>query len=159
MTPAEIRTARLRLVPVSPELARQIVAGDLSAVQPGVGWPHDDTLDGLRLSMEAGSSPGWLVTLLDGTVIGDAACKGGVGADGVAEIGYGLAAPYRGQGYGHEAVGALVGWLLGPGGLHRVVAETLADNTASRRVLERAGLAISSVDGAAVHYARERRDG
>lgn len=155
MTPTEIRTERLRLVPVEPAAARQIVAGDLSAVTPGAGWPHKDTLDGLRLAIEAGSSPGWLVTLLDGTVIGECGCKGGVSADDAAEIGYRLAAPYRGQGYGREAVAALVDWLLGPGGLRTVVAETVADNAASRRVLERSGFTVTSTDGAAVHYTRD----
>jgi RimJ/RimL family protein N-acetyltransferase len=152
-----ISTDRLVLRPVDPDVARQIVDGDLSGVRPGAGWPHADTLDGLRLSIDSDAdSTGWFVTLHDGTVIGDCGWKGGPGPDGTAEIGYGLAEPYRGCGYGREAVQALVDWLLGRGGLRRVVADAHVDNLPSRRVLERAGFTVTHVDGGQVHYARER---
>jgi RimJ/RimL family protein N-acetyltransferase len=156
MTDRQITTDRLVLRPVDPAVARQIVDGDLSAVRPGDGWPHADSLDGLRLSVDCDqNSSGWLVALQDGTVIGDCGWKGGPGPDGTTEIGYGLAAPYRGRGYGREAVTALVDWLLGAGGVRRVIAETRADNLPSRRVLERAGFHVTHTDGADVYYARE----
>jgi RimJ/RimL family protein N-acetyltransferase len=157
MTGRRITTPRLVLEPVDATIARRIVDGDSSGVRAGAGWPHADTIDGLRLSLGGDpESTGWFITLPDGTVIGDCGWKGGPGADGSTEIGYGLAAPYRGLGYGTEAVAALCEWLLGPGGAHRVLADTLADNTPSRRVLERAGFAVLRTDGARVYYARER---
>ena len=64
-----ISTPRLVLVPVAPETAAAIVAGDLTGIAAGSGWPHADTLDGLRMG------GGWLVTL-DGVVIGDCGTHG-----------------------------------------------------------------------------------
>ena len=131
-----IETERLRLVPIRREQAEAILRGDLSSVRAGEGWPHADTLDGLRLA------PGWLVEA-DGVVIGDCGTHGPPDADGRVEIGYGLAAPYRGRGYGTELVTALAQWLLRQEGVSCVVAETEAGNVPSRRALERSGFRLA----------------
>jgi RimJ/RimL family protein N-acetyltransferase len=69
------------------------------------------------------------------------------------EIGYGLAAPSRGQGYGSEAVAAITEWLLTQPEVRRIRATTLTDNMPSRRVLEKAGFAYAGVeDGEAVYW-------
>ena len=111
-----LRTARLRLEPVTTETARAILAGDLSGLTAAGlaaadGWPHEDTADGLAMAVKAGYPPGWLITA-GGTVIGDCGTHGPVDAAGCVEIGYGLATPCRGQGYGSEAVAAVTEWLL-----------------------------------------------
>ena len=67
--------------------------------------------DGLR-------SGGWLVTL-DDLVIGDCGAHGDPSPGGDVEIGYGLAEPYRGRGYGTELVTALSDWLLAQPGVKR----------------------------------------
>ena len=141
----QIDTPRLRLLPISQEQADAILAGDLSGVRAGEGWPHADTLDGLRLA------PGWFV-VLDGLVIGDCGTWGGPDDEGSVEIGYGLAAPYRGRGYGGELVAALSRWLLGQPAVRRVTAETEAGNLPSRRALERAGFALEAEDGGTLTY-------
>jgi RimJ/RimL family protein N-acetyltransferase len=69
---------------------------------------------------------------------------GGVGfisapdADGVVEIGYGLAESVRGQGLATEAVSAMIGWVAGIG-VTAVEAFTTPDNLPSQRVLHRCG--------------------
>jgi len=149
-----IVTARLVLEPVPPVLARAVVAGDLSALRPGEGWPHEDTLDGLRTAVEHGGAAGWFVTV-DGVVVGDCGTHGGVDPDGDVEIGYGLARPYRGRGYGTELVAGLTSWLLGRPGVRRVVARrVLADNLPSRRALERNGFVLELVEPGRVGYAK-----
>ena len=75
LTPARIATARLVLAPVSEAVATAVVAGDVSTLTAGEGWPHADTLDGLRMALAHGHSPGWLVTL-EGVVIGDCGTHG-----------------------------------------------------------------------------------
>lgn len=57
----------------------------------------------------------------------------------VAEIGYGLARPYWGQGYMHEALTAVIEYAFGPLGARRLEADTHPDNAASIRALERLG--------------------
>jgi len=141
-----LRTARLRLEPVTQDAATAIVAGDLSGLTAGDGWPHEDTISGLSQAIESGSAAGWLVVAGD-EVIGDCGTHGPADAAGSVEIGYGLAAPYRGRGYGSETVAAITAWLLAQPEVSRVRARTAAGNLASRRVLEKAGFRIAG-DGA-----------
>jgi RimJ/RimL family protein N-acetyltransferase len=152
--PEPIATERLVLQPISPETAQKVVDGDLSGVPAGDGWPHADTRDGLGMAVKLGHAPGWFVTL-DGVVIGDAGLHGEPDEQGDVELGYGLAEPYRGQGYAREFVPALAEWLAQQIGVRRVVARGVeADNTPSRRALERAGFEVEREEGGQVWYAR-----
>jgi RimJ/RimL family protein N-acetyltransferase len=108
-------------VPYSPERAHYSVRS-MAAADPG--------------------QPGWFqfaVTLeRDGALIGDV----GVNLDGnlrQAEIGYTIAPAFQRQGYGAEAVRAVLRYLFEERGLHRVSAECDARNEASARLLERVG--------------------
>ena len=56
-----------------------------------------------------------------------------------AEMGYWLAEPYWGQGIMTEAVRFLAAWAFRELALHRISAQPYASNTASHRVLEKAG--------------------
>ena len=56
------------------------------------------------------------------------------------EIGWALAADYRGQGYATEAASALIDYGFKSLGLHRIHADTNSDNLASLRVMERLGM-------------------
>jgi RimJ/RimL family protein N-acetyltransferase len=145
-----IPAGRLELRPLTPAHAQAILDGDRSGLNPADGWPHADTLDGLR--GVTNGSYGWLV-LLDGVVIGDCGTLGGIDADGAVEIGYGLAGPYRRQGHGTEMVRGLVDWFRAQPDVRRVVAGTLVDNVPSRRVLERAGFSFERVDAGEARYA------
>ncbi|RVX42072.1 RimJ/RimL family protein N-acetyltransferase [Nonomuraea polychroma] len=58
---------------------------------------------------------------------------------GQAMIGYSLVPEFRGKGVMTRAVNLLVEWAFANTALHRIVAGTEAGNTASQRVLERAG--------------------
>ena len=125
------------------------------------GYPHADTFDGLRMSLEHGGADwsqqgGWFVTLAeDGRVIGDCGTHGWVDADGRVEIGYGLAAPWRGRGFGTEAVRALVDWVAAQPDVRVVEASVAVGNEASRRLLVRLGFTL--VDTADRHWHLERR--
>ena len=160
---APLQTARLRLEPVTAETARAVVAGDLSGLAAAgltaaEGWPHEDTADGLGMTVKSGYPPSWLVTA-GGAVIGDCGLHGGpagpVDEAGRVEIGYGLAAPSRGQGYGSEVVAAITGWLLAQPGIRQVRACTLTDNMPSRRVLEKAGFAYTGIEDGEAVYERD----
>ena len=94
---------------------------------------------------KGGYPPGWLITV-DGAVIGDCGTHGPVDEAGRVEIGYGLAAPSRGQGYGSEAVATVTEWLLSQPGVRQVRAHTLTSNAPSRRVLEKAGFTYVGLD-------------
>jgi RimJ/RimL family protein N-acetyltransferase len=136
---------RIVLEPVSQEQVERLLAGDLSAVRPGDGWPLAETVPGSppwRISLKYGVEVNWLV-VLDGVVMGDCFTHGGADEAGDIEIGYALAEPYRRRGFGTEVVTALSDWLLEHEGIERVVARNIdAGNLASRRVLERVGFTL-----------------
>ena len=145
--PEAIATPRLALVPASIEIARAVLAGDLSAVAHAAGWPHADTLDAMRIAPAI-----WFVAL-GGVVIGECGTVGQIDNAGGVEIGYGLAAEHRGAGYGTELVQALSRWLLRQQGIARVLAAAEAGNMPSRRALERAGFVRERSEGGRVWYA------
>ena len=64
------------------------------------------------------------------------------------ELGYGLRSGCCGQGYMTEAVAAVTSWALAQTGVTRVEAETAPENTASQRVLLRAGYRPTGSTGA-----------
>jgi len=153
---APLKTARLRLEPVTAEMARAILADDMSVLAAAgltaaEGWPHEDTADGLGMVAKTGDSLSWLIAA-DGAVIGDCGLHGPVDDAGRVEIGYGLAAPSRGQGYGSEVVAAITEWLLAQPEVRQVRACTLTGNMPSRRVLDKAGFSYTGTeDGEAVY--------
>ncbi|MBQ9873449.1 MAG: GNAT family N-acetyltransferase [Thermoguttaceae bacterium] len=62
--------------------------------------------------------------------------------DGEAEICYGIDPAFRGRGFATEAIRALVDWGWTRRDLRGLVAETLKENAASRRVLTKCGFAV-----------------
>ena len=67
------------------------------------------------------------------------------------EVGWALAAEYRGQGYATEAARALMAYGFTRLGLHRIHADTNSDNLPSLRVMERLGMRQEAQLRDAVH--------
>ncbi|MDN3918900.1 GNAT family N-acetyltransferase [Roseateles violae] len=61
------------------------------------------------------------------------------------DVGYALAAPFRGQGYAREAAGACLAYGREQLGLRRILAIIAPDNTPSARVLESIGMVAQGV--------------
>jgi len=158
VTRPELRTDRLVLVPQTLDAARALLDGADCGLPLAEGYPHADTFDALRMWVEHGGPDdgGWFVTLAeDGRVIGDCGTHGAVDDDGRVEIGYGLAAPFRGRGFGTELVGALADWLAAQPAVCVVAASVEVGNEPSRRLLTRLGFVLTGeADG---HWHLERR--
>ena len=154
-----IATSRLVLEPVARKQVEAFLAGDFRSVRRGDGWPRESTEAGFppwELSLKVDVEVNWLVTL-EGVTIGDCFTHGGADDAGDIEIGYGLAVPSRGNGYGKELVAGLAGWLILHPSINRVVARNVAaNNRHSRRALERAGFVLEDEDGVHVAYAFAR---
>ena len=73
-------------------------------------------------------------------LVGDCGCRTSTENGRQAEIGFTLAPAHQGKGYGTEAVRALLGYLFGARGMHRVSAGCDPRNTASARLMERVGM-------------------
>jgi RimJ/RimL family protein N-acetyltransferase len=112
------------------------------------GWPpplNDEnsmkyTIDYLKRNPEAVGWAAWYFVAMKHkpVVIGQGGFKG-VPVAGTVEIGYSLIPIFQKQGYGMEAVAALLDWAFGHEEVDRVIAETLPELTASIRLLEKSG--------------------
>lgn len=81
-----------------------------------------------------------IVLKSENKVVGSINFKNAPDENGEVEIGYGTNAGFRNKGYMTEAVKALSEWALQQPLVKRVIAETLKDNIASHRVLEKSGM-------------------
>lgn len=82
--------------------------------------------------------------------------KGPPNIEGAVEIGYGTHPHDRNRGYMTEAVCALVDWAFETPVVERVIAETLINNPASRRVLEKCGFAFYKTEGDSMWWQKFR---
>lgn len=142
-----LRTPHAELVPLDRETAVAIAHGDRAGRAWAADFPTEADVFIARMTAEARDDVEvdqlaepwrrpWLVES-EGRVVGMLGCKGAP-ADGVVEIGYGMAPSAQGRGLATEAARALVD-ALARSGVRTVIAETLVDNHASRRVLEKVG--------------------
>lgn len=132
-----VETARLRLVPISNGELKALIARE---EDPELKQAYSEMLQGCLREPEARLwHTVWYLErkTAPGTVVGDLSFKG-LNPDGSAELGYGLRAGCCGCGYMTEAVRAVCTWAFAQGAV-RVEAETAPENTASQRVLARAG--------------------
>jgi RimJ/RimL family protein N-acetyltransferase len=96
-----------------------------------IGYRHDEPRRKFQLA-----------ATLDGDLIGNCGIRRKDNNDWEADIGYELAPAYWGRGYATEAARAMVRLGFDVLKLHRVSAWCIADNVASARVLEKAGLRL-----------------
>lgn len=149
----QIETARLRLVPCTVAAAHAAMT-DRAALEALLGarvpedWPAEDLRDFLpvyaRIVDEQAAHQGWGIWLMlepaARTLVGDIGFKGPPNDLQTVEIGYSVLPAFQGRGYATEASRALIGWGFAQPGVRRIVANCLADNAASIRVLEKAGM-------------------
>jgi RimJ/RimL family protein N-acetyltransferase len=130
----------MRLVQVDPPMRDAVLAGELGDLTAAPGWPHEGSEAGLSF-LDAGGLT-YLVVDDEDRIYGDCGTKAPPDADGMVEIGYGLAAPSRGRGLGGSAVSALVDALDERSDVTVIEAEVHIGNEASWRLLERLGFAV-----------------
>lgn len=167
MTLPRLSGPRVALVPVTLTVARAALSlagleDALAAVglRAAAGWPQADTADALRPLAEYGApgdDGGWLIAAA-GEVVGTCGWRGGPDSYGDVLLGYGLAAPFRAQGLGTEAVAVLCGWAERQPGVHRLVAEVHAGNEPSLRLLRRLGFEQESTHPPLLRLSRQRTE-
>ena len=144
MTIDDSGSPAIDLRPIGVEEAARIAAGT-----PGPddhwaeGFPREDDAGPAKGIAAAGTDPGpfgvyALVPRAHSRVIGTAGFFGPPDAAGEVTIGYGMVEPEWGQGYGTQAVAALVA-ISREHGVTAVNADTDLDNIGSQRVLEKNG--------------------
>jgi RimJ/RimL family protein N-acetyltransferase len=153
-TPTIVR-GRLQLVPFDPRL---------HLTESYVGWLNDPevvryseqrhrrhTLDSCRSYFESMRSGGYHFWAIERTDSGAPRHIGNLSAtmdraNAVADLAIMIGDRSAwGQGFGREAWVAACDWLLGPGGMRKVGAGTMADNRAMLAVFKAAGMTIEAV--------------
>jgi [ribosomal protein S5]-alanine N-acetyltransferase len=152
----ELQTARLVLISTPLEVIKtRLEQPNFSALVPVAGssvlvrFPHEWPGDALAIfpimlkHLEADpAEPEWggiMIERASSTAIGQIGCKGPPNSSGEVEIGYGVNPSFQGRGYASELVTAFAAWLLERKSVTCVRAETVMDNLASQRVLEKSG--------------------
>ncbi|WP_285036414.1 GNAT family N-acetyltransferase [Plantibacter sp. ME-Dv--P-095] len=156
-----IHTARTTLEPISPALARRIVERD---ERDGDAWhpqyPLADELGPLRgHAASTDHDPVFTLYLVRdaaGLAVGGFGFFGPPDSTGAVEFGYGLIPAARGVGLATEVVVAALAAARAHGA-SRAIADTDVANTASQRVLLKAGLAEVRRSGSTVCFAGELR--
>jgi RimJ/RimL family protein N-acetyltransferase len=156
----KIETARLTLEPISMSLAQRIVERD---ERSGDNWHPDyplvDELNPLR-SLAQATKPDSVFTLYlirrnaDGLAVGGLGFFGPPDASGRIEFGYGLISNARGVGLATEALQAALEYATTHGAL-RAAADTDENNTASQRVLIKAGLTETHRERSSIYFERD----
>lgn len=148
----QLTTPRLRLIPLEPRDLEQYRSNP-AALEARLGLPLSRAVINIdveraitvKLSRMAAAPRDrylwytfWLVVVeSDQFGAGLAGFKGEPTALGSVEVGYGIDPTCQSKGYMTEAVGALIDWAFHDEKCRRVVAETLPENRASQRVLEK----------------------
>jgi RimJ/RimL family protein N-acetyltransferase len=156
-----LSTPRLELVLLEPHRARALAAGiNDNGHRWAAGYPLGSTLLRAELTLAAAAHRKPLgefgsyqvVRRADGCVIGDVGFMGPPDETGAVSVGCAITEDARGQGYGTEAMAALLAWARGQSGLTCVLADTTRSNLASQRLLERVGLHRIGEDGELLYY-------
>jgi [ribosomal protein S5]-alanine N-acetyltransferase len=149
-----IHTQRLELLPCSLEVAQATLAKDKSLLEKLLtayvpdDWYSTEVIDFLPRYIDIlKSEPSqlgygvWLIIRTDdSTLIGDLGFGGKSSDSETLEIGYELLAAYRNNGYGTEAVQALVDFAFTQLEAKKIIAHTPTDNIASIKIMEKLGM-------------------
>ncbi len=144
----QIDAGRLVLRPIDRKVARMLLDGRAPQdVAFAPGYPSTFSLEVMELvvgAQEPGRfGPYFMVRKSDGAVVGEIGCNVD-DASATGQVGYTVVEPSWGCGYATEALQALLRHVLAGSGIRRVVAETMVEHTASRRVMEKAGMSCCS---------------
>ena len=159
MNTSRVTTDHLHLIPASPELIREALAGDAAlarALHAGLpaDWPPEFydaatltyVLTRLESMFEVG---GWSMYFFlrreDRLVVGNGGFYAPPSDDGTVEVGYSVVPSMQRRGYATEAMGGLIRRAFEDPSVRRVVASTLPDRVASIRVLEKLGFERSAM--------------
>jgi RimJ/RimL family protein N-acetyltransferase len=147
-----LTTSRLRLEFVTPALAR-IAEHGRTPLEAALGARLHEAWDGSyvfrrtrRVLVDEAPIHALVVWQVAATVIGEVRFE--PLQEGVFEIGYAIAAPFRRQGFATEAVGRLVRWLDQEKAARTIVAGCDMANKPSVRTLRRLGFELDGADQA-----------
>lgn len=169
MTVIPLQTDRLSLIPISLETALSLLEGNRATIddmgfKADEHWPTPDTMDILPIVCETlkkeGQPTGFEVWMIvekeEKLVIGDIGFHGRPDDEGVVEVGFGLVQSHWGNGYGTEALSAILGWACKQDQVSAVKAGCLLTNQASAALLRKAGFSETGRDAEMIWWKFEK---
>lgn len=144
-----LETERLILRKMTPNDARAVFAyASDPEVTRYVLWEAHRSIEDSRAVVElvvsryeSGGEPEWgIVYKGDYSFVGTCGIVSWEPEHARAELGYALSREYRGRGLMPEAVRAMISFGFGRMGLNRIEARCIAENSASARVMQKAGM-------------------
>ena len=148
-----ILTDRLILIPVTFEITNSLLDGSSNEIEKlGIKtdeqWPTKDTMDILPIvnkSLEKDRIPTgfefWIIVKKDTMqVVGDIGFHGKPNEKSEVEVGFGLVEHERRNGFGFEALKAIINWAISQDSVKIIKADCLINNTPSARILEKVGM-------------------
>ncbi len=141
-----LKTKRLCIEPKTLEELRNV---KMKENDPELKKAYQDMIDGMEAHPDEWLwYTDWTISLRkENIVIGGIGFKGAPDEKAEVEIGYGIDEPYRRQGYGLEAVNAMLEWAYSNEKVYFVMAETVPDNRASQELLKKAGFVENGTFG------------
>ncbi|MCR3757540.1 GNAT family N-acetyltransferase [Clostridium felsineum] len=165
MSLKNINTDRLILIPITLNLAKDLMAGSNDelkklGIKPNENWPTSDTKDILPIiskNLEKDKIPSgfetWPIIRKDTMqVIGDIGFHGKPNENGEVEVGYGIVENQRKQGFGFEALSAIIDWANLQKNVSIIKAECLIENKPSLRMLEKVGMKEVDRDNELIYW-------
>lgn len=161
-----IQTARLGFIPMNADGIDAAMAGE-KELQAYLGKKAVDgliepihiervfpiRLEKVRRNPENAKWYGLIVEKASDTVIGMMGFKNPPDTDGLIEIGYGINAQYRGNGYAFEMAHALKQWAFSQETVKGITATgILKENLPSIRIVEKLGLTLKQINNTTVDY-------
>jgi RimJ/RimL family protein N-acetyltransferase len=143
----EIDAGPVFLRPIAAEVARALLDGrEPAGIVFAEGYPSRFSLEVMDIlagprseTRDHAFSPCFVVRRCDGAVVGEIGHN--LDAEtGTAQVGYSIVQPAWGRGFATAALRGLIEHLGSDPEVRRVVAETLVEHRASRRVMEKAGM-------------------
>ncbi len=161
-----IETDRLSLITMDAGFMAKLIEGDPTAyadmgVAASEDWPSradifggmEVILNDLRAKPVPDGFDAWLIVRrADKRIVGDCGFKGSPGPDGAIDMGCGILAAERRNGYAFEASEALLAWGLAQPGVSAVTADCLTENEASHRTLIKLGMAETRRESGMIYF-------
>ena len=160
----DLRTERLTLVALTPELARAAME-DRASLERMLGahvpeaWPGADFATilpriarGIERTSPETEPTRLIIHSAVRTLIGETGFHGPPDGSGTVEVGYSIVLTYRGRGFASEATRVLIERAFERSGIRRITARCLNDNVASLKILEKLGMRHVSSAGETLRF-------
>lgn len=169
MTIEKLETERLLLIPFTKQLCHLVNDKNFTALQnkgltAGEGYPDQETLDTIPkivANIELSDGPtgfeSWvIITKKEMKIIGDIGFKGIPNQAGEIDLGYGIIASARKNGYAFEAAMALSDWAFLQPSVKIITAKCLIENVGSAKILEKLNFENTRKDNTMLYWMKHK---